>query len=143
MYRSLLSPAWIEARFGKLWEQGVDGLEKYNDLTKVEPMRRALREPARTAGSRDCAAPRRAAAGNIRPLEWREGSFRIYPIVDWSDRDVGLYLKKHELPYHPMWDRGYVSIGDWHTTRPLHEVEDPEATRFLGLKRECGLHGLS
>jgi phosphoadenosine phosphosulfate reductase len=76
-------------------------------------------------------------------LEWREGTFRIYPIVDWTDRDVGAYLKKHELPYHPMWDRGYVSIGDWHTTRPLHEVGEAEATRFLGLKRECGLHGLS
>ncbi len=44
VYRSTLSPAWIEARFGKLWEQGVAGLEKYNDLTKLEPMRRALRE---------------------------------------------------------------------------------------------------
>ena len=44
VYRSTLSPAWIEARFGKLWEQGVAGLAKYHDLTKLEPMRRALRE---------------------------------------------------------------------------------------------------
>ena len=46
------------------------------------------------------------------------------------------------LPYHPLWEEGYVSIGDWHTTRTLAEAGDAEATRFFGLKRECGLHGL-
>jgi phosphoadenosine phosphosulfate reductase len=143
VYRSTLSPAWIEARFGKLWEQGVAGLEKYNDLTKLEPMRRALRETGARSWFSGLRRVQARTRRNIRPLEWREGTFRIYPIVEWTDRDVGAYLKKHELPYHPMWNRGYVSIGDWHTTRPLHEVGDLEATRFAGLKRECGLHGLS
>ncbi|HEV7431840.1 MAG TPA: phosphoadenylyl-sulfate reductase [Steroidobacteraceae bacterium] len=143
VYRSTLSPAWIEARFGKLWEQGVAGLEKYNDLTKLEPMRRALRETGAHSWFSGLRRSQSRTRQDIRALEWREGSFRIYPIVEWTDRDVGAYLKKHELPYHPMLDRGYVSIGDWHTTRPLHEAGDLEATRFLGLKRECGLHGLS
>ena len=143
VYRSTLSPAWIEARFGKLWEQGVAGLEKYNDLTKLEPMRRALRETGAHSWFSGLRRSQARSRQNIRALEWREGSFRIYPILDWTDRDVGVYLKKNALPYHPMWERGYVSIGDWHTTRPLHEVADQEATRFLGLKRECGLHGLS
>jgi phosphoadenosine phosphosulfate reductase len=143
VYRSTLSPAWIEARFGKLWEQGVAGLDKYNDLTKLEPMRRALRETAAHSWFSGLRRSQARSRNNIRPLEWRDGSFRIYPIVEWTDRDVGAYLKKHELPYHPMWDRGFVSIGDWHTTRPLHEAGELEATRFLGLKRECGLHGLS
>ena len=143
VYRSTLSPAWIEARFGKLWEQGVAGLEKYHDLTKLEPMRRALRETGARSWFSGLRRSQARTRSNIRPLEWRDGTFRIYPIVEWNDRDVGAYLKKHELPYHPMWDRGFVSIGDWHTTRPLHEAGDLEATRFLGLKRECGLHGLS
>jgi len=143
VYRSTLSPAWIEARFGKLWEQGVAGLDKYNDLTKLEPMRRALRETAAHSWFSGLRRSQARSRNNIRPLEWRDGSFRIYPIVEWTDRDVGAYLKKHELPYHPMWDRGFVSIGDWHTTRPLHEAGELEATRFLGLQRECGLHGLS
>jgi phosphoadenosine phosphosulfate reductase len=143
VYRSTLSPAWIEARFGKLWEQGVAGLEKYHDLTKLEPMRRALHESGARSWFSGLRRSQARTRSNIRPLEWRDGTFRIYPIVDWTDRDVGAYLKKHELPYHPMWDRGFVSIGDWHTTRPLHEAGDLEATRFLGLKRECGLHGLS
>ena len=50
------------------------------------------------------------------------------------------YLKKHNLPYHPLWEQGYVSIGDMHTTRPLTADMTEEETRFFGLKRECGLH---
>jgi phosphoadenosine phosphosulfate reductase len=142
VYRSTLSPAWIEARFGKLWEQGVAGLDKYNDLTKLEPMRRALRETGAHSWFSGLRRTQSRSRNNIQPLEWRAGTLRIYPIVEWTDRDVGAYLKKHQLPYHPLWDRGYVSIGDWHTTRPLHEVGELEATRFAGLKRECGLHGL-
>ena len=55
---------------------------------------------------------------------------------DWSDRDVGQYLNRHDLPYHPLWNEGYVSIGDVHTTRPLAAAGEIEATRFFGLKRE-------
>jgi len=46
------------------------------------------------------------------------------------------------LPYHPLWEKGYVSIGDLHTSKPLTEVDSLEETRFFGLKRECGLHEL-
>jgi phosphoadenosine phosphosulfate reductase len=49
-------------------------------------------------------------------------------------------LTKHGLPYHPLWEKGYVSIGDTHTTRPLSAGMTEEETRFFGLKRECGLH---
>jgi phosphoadenosine phosphosulfate reductase len=49
-------------------------------------------------------------------------------------------LKEHGLSYHPLWDEGYVSIGDWHTTQSLQEGMSEQDTRFFGLKRECGLH---
>jgi phosphoadenosine phosphosulfate reductase len=64
----------------------------------------------------------------------------VHPLFDWTDRDVGRYLAKHKLPYHPLWEKGYLSIGDWHTTRSLAEVDSMEELRFFGLKRECGLH---
>ena len=143
VYRSTRSPAWIEARYGKLWEQGAAGLEKYHDLTKLEPMRRALRETGARSWFSGLRRTQSRSRERLEPLTFREGRFRVYPIYDWTDRDVGVYLRKHELPYHPLWERGYVSIGDWHTTRPLHEAGDLEATRFMGLKRECGLHGLA
>lgn len=140
VYRPRLSRAWMEARHGRLWEQGVEGIERYNRLRKVEPMQRALDElQARTwfSGLRRAQARSRSDAP---VLELRHGRWKLHPIVDWSDRDVGKYLARHDLPYHPLWEQGYVSIGDFHTTSPLLEGMEAEDTRFFGLKRECGIH---
>jgi phosphoadenosine phosphosulfate reductase len=140
IYRPALTPAWQEVRFGRLWEQGVDGIRRYNRLNKVEPMRRALSElQARTwfTGLRRVQTRSRQ---NLALLAWRETRWKFAPLADWSDRDVWRYLKTHALPYHPLWGRGYVSIGDVHTTRPLTRGLSAEDTRFFGLVRECGLH---
>lgn len=50
-------------------------------------------------------------------------------------------LRAHRLPYHPLWEEGYVSVGDWRTTRMFAPAGDAEATRCFGLKRECGIDG--
>ena len=142
VYQPSVSPAWLEARYGRLWEQGIDGIERYNGLRKGEPMQRALQDleiGSWFAGLRRQQSRSRSA---IRSLEFRRGRWKIHPIFDWTDRQVFQYLSRHDLPYHPLWHQGYVSIGDWHTTRSLAEAGDAEATRFFGLKRECGLHGL-
>jgi len=140
VYRSTMSAAWQEARYGERWHQGVAGLDDYHRENKIEPMQRALRELG--AGTW-FAGLRRAQASTRReaPLVQRNGDFwKVHPIADWSDRDVHVYLKAHDLPYHPLWHEGYVSIGDRHTTRRLADVEHQDETRFHGLKRECGLH---
>jgi phosphoadenosine phosphosulfate reductase len=142
VYQPAMSSAWLEARHGRLWEQGLEGIERYNSLRKHEPMQRALAElhvGTWFAGLRRQQSRSRSA---IEPLEFRDGRWKIHPIYDWTDRQIFDYLHRHDLPYHPLWHEGYVSIGDWHTTRSLAEAGDPEATRFFGLKRECGLHGL-
>lgn len=138
--RSKIGIAWMEARFGRLWEQGLEGIERYNSLRKVEPMRRALAElGARTwiAGLRRAQSDSRRG---IRVLELREGRWKLHPLADWSDRNVWDYAQSNHLPYHPLWEKGYVSIGDVHTTRALEGGMRAEDTRFFGLKRECGLH---
>ncbi|HJR74424.1 MAG TPA: phosphoadenylyl-sulfate reductase [Luteimonas sp.] len=140
VYRPQIGIAWMEARLGRIWEQGIDGIDRYNRLRKVEPMQRALRElGVRTwiAGLRRSQARTRA---DIDFLELRDGRWKLHPLADWSDRDVWNYLQKHDLPYHPLWHDGYVSIGDIHTTRRLEPGMREEDTRFFGLKRECGLH---
>lgn len=140
VYRPQIGIAWMEARLGRIWEDGADGIARYNRLRKVEPMQRALRElGVRTwiAGLRRSQSGSRAG---IDFLELRDGRWKLHPLADWSDRDVWHYLQRHDLPYHPLWDKGYVSIGDVHTTRPLAEGMAPEETRFFGLRRECGLH---
>ncbi|WP_426661274.1 phosphoadenylyl-sulfate reductase [Rhodanobacter aciditrophus] len=147
VYRPAIGRAWAEARYGKLWEQGIEGLDRYNRIRKVEPMQRALAE----LGVRGWFAGLRRSQSRSRRaidfVEWRPaasgtGRWKLHPIADWSDRDVGRYLQKHGLPYHPLWEQGYVSIGDTHTTQRWEPGMDAEDTRFFGLKRECGLHEL-
>jgi phosphoadenosine phosphosulfate reductase len=140
--RSRMSPARQEARYGKRWEQGIEGLAAYNRDNKVEPMERALREldvGTWFAGLRREQAQSRADAPY---LAWSGDRWKVHPIADWKDRDVYRYLQRHGLPYHPLWDKGYVSIGDVHTTQSLNDVNGIEETRFFGLTRECGLHDI-
>jgi phosphoadenosine phosphosulfate reductase len=140
VYRAALTPAWQEARYGKLWEQGVEGLDRYNQMNKVEPMQRALKELGARAWITGLRRQQSASRQHLKVLGQQNGRIKVHPLVDWTDRDIYLYMTRHELPYHPLWHKGYVSIGDVHTTRPLGEGMTEEDTRFFGLKRECGLH---
>ena len=140
VYQSPVSREWQEARHGKLWEQGADGIAQFNIINKTEPMARALTElnaQAWIAGLRRSQSSTRAG---LQTLAEQSGLTKIHPIYDWSNRDVHQYLTRHELPYHPLWEQGYVSIGDVQTSRPLGDGMSEEDTRFFGLGRECGLH---
>jgi phosphoadenosine phosphosulfate reductase len=132
-----------EALWGKLWEQGLEGLETYNFLNKVEPMNRAIQELGAEAWLVGLRRGQAQTRQNLRVVESQNKICKVHPIIDWSDRDVYQYLQKHGLPYHPLWDEGYVSVGDWHSSRKLGAGMTAEETRFNGLKRECGLHELS
>ncbi len=139
-YRAQLSPAWQESRYRKLWQQGLKGIEHYNLLNKVEPFNRALTELDARGWF---AGLRRQQSGSRRDLpvlRLQDGRLKIHPIIDWNNRDIHRYLTLHSLPYHPLWNEGYVSVGDYHTSQPLVAGGSEEQTRFFGLKRECGLH---
>jgi phosphoadenosine phosphosulfate reductase len=140
IYRAEQSPAWQESRYGRLWEQGLAGIEHYNRINKVEPLQRALKAHdvgSWFAGLRRQQSQSRAALPVVRV---QDGRFKVHPVIDWHNRDVHRYLQKHGLPYHPLWEQGYVSVGDIHTSRPLELGMREEETRFFGLKRECGIH---
>ncbi|MDY6786475.1 MAG: phosphoadenosine phosphosulfate reductase family protein, partial [Cyanobacteriota bacterium] len=63
------------------------------------------------------------------------------PILTWNAKDVYDYLMANDLPYHPLFDQGYMTVGDWHSSRPLTLEDDRDRdTRFQGLKQECGIH---
>ncbi|QPB80616.1 phosphoadenylyl-sulfate reductase [Proteus sp. GOKU] len=140
VYRAEISSSWQEARYGKLWLEGIDGIERYNQINKVEPMERALKTlQAQTwfAGLRRQQAKSRE---HLPVLSIAKGIFKFLPIVDWDNKQVYQYLKENDLSYHPLWEQGYLSVGDTHTTRKWEEGMSEEETRFFGLKRECGLH---
>lgn len=140
VYKSELSREWQEARFGRLWEQGAEGIARFNAMNKTEPMGRALEELGARAWITGLRRSQSSTRRGLETLAVQEGRVKVHPIYDWSNRDVHQYLTKHGLPYHPLWDQGYVSIGDVQTSRPLGEGMTEEETRFFGLGRECGLH---
>jgi phosphoadenosine phosphosulfate reductase len=140
VYRPLISPNWQETRFGRMWEKGVEGIQQYNQINKVEPMERALAElqvGTWFSGLRRVQSDSRKST----PVLQRHGrAVKVHPLADWGNRDMHRYLKSNDLPYHPLWDQGYVSIGDWHTSQPLEAGMTEQETRFFGLVRECGLN---
>jgi phosphoadenosine phosphosulfate reductase len=140
VYRPAVSAAWQEARHGRLWQQGEAGLDRYNDLHKVEPMARALDELA--VGTWYSGLRRKQSQSRAQTpfVAYENNRYKVCPIADWSDRDVWVYLKRHRLPYHPLWEQCYVSVGDVHSTRKWEPGMREEDTRFFGMKRECGLH---
>jgi phosphoadenosine phosphosulfate reductase len=140
IYQPTHSAARMEALHGKLWEQGREGMDQYGVFTKIEPMDRALRELGADvwiSGVRRSHSSTR----NERPFaEQQKRTLKVYPILDWPDAQISAYMHDHGLPPHPLAAQGYVTMGDWHSTRPAVDGLDAEATRFNGEKYECGLH---
>lgn len=141
VYAPPVSPSWFVARHGTLWESNhAEDLDRYDDLRKVEPMQRALADFAPHAVFAGLRRQQTNHRANLRHVEFQDGRYKVSPILRWTTKDVYQYLKAHDLPFHPLHDKGYASIGDWHSTRPIGAGEDERAGRFNGLKQECGLH---
>jgi len=140
VYQSPMSPARQEARYGERWKMGPAALQAYNQQVKVEPMLRALDELNVGTWFAGLRRSQSASREDTAFLERREQRWKVHPIADWGNREVYRYLTEYKLPYHPLWEHGFESIGDYHTSKSIHEVSDKEQMRFFGQKRECGLH---
>jgi phosphoadenosine phosphosulfate reductase len=139
-YAAPMSPARQEALYGKLWEQGEEGVNRYLQINKVEPMQRAIHEldaEGWMAGLRSEQTEHRAG---LRRIDRQDGRVKIHPILNWTAEEMTSYMERYDLPYHPMVEQGYRSIGDHHSTIPTTADMDPRDGRILGKTRECGLH---
>jgi phosphoadenosine phosphosulfate reductase len=137
--RPRLSPTEQAETYGpSLWATEPD---QCCALRKVEPLKEKLSGLRAwiTAIRRD----QTSARANAGKVEW-DSKFqlvKINPIADWSNKDVWNYLHAHDVPYNPLHDQNYTSIGCTHCTRAIHPGEDPRAGRWSGFqKTECGLH---
>jgi len=140
VYGPKMTPARQEALYGQLWEQGDVGVRRYLQLNKVEPMQRALSELKITgwlAGLRGSQTDHRKSLGRV--IE-QDGRMKVHPILHWGRTELEDYFREHHLPRHPLYAEGYRSIGDVHSTIPVGPEDDDRAGRFLGTKKECGLH---
>ncbi len=142
VYQSALTPARMEAIHGELWKEStVEALNRYDHMRKVEPMQQALHDLKASAWLAGLRRDQTDYRQTLNVIEHHRDYYKLHPILNWTSRDIHHYLMAHDLPYHPLFDQGYVSVGDWHSSRPLNVKDLGErATRFQGIKQECGLH---
>jgi phosphoadenosine phosphosulfate reductase len=129
----------MEALYGRLWETGrLEDMQTYHRLRKVEPLDRIFRDlgvHCWASGVRGSQTDHRGAMSPIDPVR---GRWSLRPLLAWSQREVFYYMENHALPQHPLFEQGFSSVGDWHSSRP--DDGDGRASRFGGLKQECGIH---
>jgi phosphoadenosine phosphosulfate reductase len=123
----------------KLWETND---ELYDYVAKVEPSHRAYSElqvRAVLTGRRKSQGGKR---GDLDIIEVDEaGIIKVNPLANWSFKEVKAYVDANNVPYNDLLDRGYKSVGDWHSTQPVAQGEDERAGRWKGKnKTECGIH---
>ena len=137
--KSLITPERQAEQHGEaLWSKEPD---RCCQLRKVEPLTRVLKGfHAWITGIRRDQAPTRANAGLI---EWDQKFelVKVNPLARWSWADVWTYIRIHDVPYNPLHDQNYPSIGCTHCTAPVAPGDDPRAGRWRNFaKTECGLH---
>jgi phosphoadenosine phosphosulfate reductase len=110
---------------------------------KIVPLRRALvGYDAWITAIRADQSAHRAATPIVGP-DPKFGLVKVNPLLSWTRRDVWAFIVTHRVPYNPLYDRGYASIGCWPCTRAVAVGEDERAGRWAGqAKTECGLHSL-
>ena len=121
-----------------LWETNPD---RCCHIRKVEPLLQTL-EPydAWVSGIRREQSPSRAGARKVERSD-RYGVWKVQPLADWTEKDVWRYIMRNEIPYNPLHDAGYRSIGCMPCTRPTRPDEEERAGRWAGSdKLECGIH---
>jgi phosphoadenosine phosphosulfate reductase len=141
-YNPAMSAARMEALYGKIWEgeAGSKEHERYKLITKVEPMNRAVKELRAKAWLAGLQRDQGSTRDELPVVVRQNKTTKIYPTIDWDNQTVHRYLKKYSLPYHPLFDQSYVSVGDWHSTDKLEPGMSEEDARGGAAKRECGLH---
>jgi phosphoadenosine phosphosulfate reductase len=127
------------------WRNDIDACCAAN---KNEPMERAFKTIGAKAYLRGIRREQNAKREKEAEfIQWapRYGCYAISPMLNWTRKDVGLYMKQHDLPYHPLVEKGYLSIGcnPLSCTRPVQIGEDPRSGRWAGTgKLECGINSL-
>eukprot|EP00633_Aureoumbra_lagunensis_P002543 CAMPEP_0197290866 /NCGR_PEP_ID=MMETSP0890-20130614/10273_1 /TAXON_ID=44058 ORGANISM="Aureoumbra lagunensis, Strain CCMP1510" /NCGR_SAMPLE_ID=MMETSP0890 /ASSEMBLY_ACC=CAM_ASM_000533 /LENGTH=562 /DNA_ID=CAMNT_0042763221 /DNA_START=211 /DNA_END=1899 /DNA_ORIENTATION=- len=144
VYQSDISAARMEALHGQLWNNDDDTSHRvYGVLRKVAPMNKALRDlnaRALLSGVRRGQTDHRKTLQRI-VYHDSQRHYRVHPLLFWTDEDVDAYMTKHKLPYHPLKRKGFVSIGDKHSTKAKSANDSNDrSTRFGGKRQECGLH---
>ncbi len=135
--------AWVTEKGPNAFYESVENRKSCCHIRKVEPLQRALRgRKFWITGIRAAQSPDRQG---MPILEWDSvnGLLKYHPLLHWSDEELNAFIRQHNIPYNPLHDKGFVSIGCAPCTRAIREGEDFRAGRWWwedNSKKECGLH---
>nr|YP_009530889.1 phosphoadenosine phosphosulfate reductase [Paulinella micropora]AXY63578.1 phosphoadenosine phosphosulfate reductase [Paulinella micropora] len=139
--QSSISPARMEALYGRLWETGsIEDLEKYHQIRKVEPLENAFEMNSVSCWASGVRGNQTDHRSSMSPLDSIRGRWSLRPLLNWTKKDIFYYMKEYNILQHPLFDKGYSTVGDWHSSAPDGQEISGRSTRFGGLKQECGIH---
>jgi len=139
--QSDISPAHMEATYGKLWEsKRLEDINKYHQIRKVDPLDKALTQYSINCWGSGVRAQQTTNRGKMKFIELIRDTLSIRPLLGWSQKDIFYYMQEKNLPQHPLFFQGYSTVGDWHSSSAESSDAKGRSTRFGGVKQECGLH---
>jgi len=139
--QSELSPARMESLYGKLWETNKESdLDTYHTIRKINPLENALKKNNIQCWASGVRSHQTENRNKMQFLDVIRKRLSLRPLLNWSKKDIYYYMKEKKLPEHPLFLKGYSTVGDWHSSAPDGIDKKGRATRFGGIKQECGIH---
>ena len=139
--QSELSPARMESLYGKLWETNQSSdLDKYHDIRKIKPLENALDKHDIFCWASGVRSEQTNNRNKMKFIDVIRKRLSLRPLLNWKNKDVFYYMKENQLPSHPLFLKGYSTVGDWHSSSPDSIDKKDRSTRFSGIKQECGIH---
>ena len=139
--QSELSPARMEALYGKLWETNkASDLDKYHELRKIKPLENAFEKYNIQCWASGIRSSQTEDRNKMNFLDLIRQRLSLRPLLNWTNKDIFYYMEENNLPAHPLFSKGYSTVGDWHSSSQDGIDIKGRSTRFGGIKQECGIH---
>ena len=139
--QSEISPARMETLYGKLWEtKNSSDLDKYHEIRKIKPLEDALNKNHIYCWASGVRSEQTDNRNQMKFVDVIRERLSLRPLLKWKNKDIFYYMKENKLPTHPLFLKGYSTVGDWHSSSPESIKNEGRSTRFGGMKQECGIH---
>jgi len=139
--QSPISPARMEALYGKLWETGeLRDLNKYHQIRKIEPLENVLSELKALCWASGVRKGQTKNRESMSHIDYIRDRLTLRPLLNWTKKDIFYYMENNDLPQHPLFEKGYSTVGDWHSSVSENNNSKGRSTRFGGVSEECGIH---
>ena len=139
--QSEISPARMESLYGKLWETNKSSdLDKYHEIRKIKPLEIALNKHKIYCWASGVRSEQTDNRNKMKFLDVIRERLSLRPLLNWTNKDIFYFFKENKLPSHPLFLKGYSTVGDWHSSSPEDTKNEGRSTRFGGIKQECGIH---